>query len=120
MENQEFIKLLEDLKSGGFIYNDADFCKKVGFSRSHVSEMKAGKKPFTEQSRQRIAQTFPAFFAVGDDGEHQRTPTNNDTPLLRALEEIGEQRKLVAQSQGLIEKNQEQIDRLLAIIEKLT
>lgn len=120
MENQEFIKLLEDLKNGGFIYNDADFCKKVGFARSHVSEMKAGKKPFTEQSRQRIEQTFPAFFADGDDGEHQRTPANADTPLLRALAEIGEQRKLVAKSQSLVEKNQEQIDRLLAIIEKLT
>ena len=52
MENQDFIKLLEDLKNKGFVYNDADFCKKVGFSRSHVSEMRQGKKPFTSHSMQ--------------------------------------------------------------------
>lgn len=48
------------------------------------------------------------------------TQVNDDQALLRALDEIGEQRKLVSQSQGLIAKNQEQIDRLLLIIEKLT
>lgn len=119
MDNQDFIKLVEDLKQGGFIYNDADFCKKVGFSRSHVSEMKAGKKPFTDLSLQRIRECFPDFFADGD-GEHQRTPASGDAALMKALDEIGEQRKLVCQSQGLIAKNQEQIDRLLQIIEKLT
>lgn len=31
MENQDFIKLLEDLKNKGFVYNDADFCG-VGFT----------------------------------------------------------------------------------------
>ena len=120
MENQDFIKLLEDLKNGGFIYNDADFCKKVGLSRSHVSEMRAGKKPFTALTMQRVRDTFPEFFVDGDDGEHLRTPANGDAALLKALTEIGEQRKLVSQSQSLIAKNQEQIDRLLLIIEKLT
>ena len=44
MENQDFIKLLEDLKKAGLIYNDADLCNKVGFSRSHISEIKAGNR----------------------------------------------------------------------------
>lgn len=120
MENQDFIKLLEDLKKTGLIYNDADLCNKVGFSRSHISEIKAGKKPVTELTMQRIKKAFPSFFSSADAGECQRTTANEDTALLRALEEIGEQRKLVSQSQGLIAKNQEQIDRLLLIIEKLT
>lgn len=120
MENQDFIKLLEDLKKAGLIYNDADLCNKVGFSRSHISEIRAGKKPVTELTIQRIKKAFPSFFSAGDVSECQRAPANGDTALLRALDEIGEQRKLVSQSQGLIAKNQEQIDRLLQIIEKLT
>ena len=47
MENQDFIKIIEGLKSAGLVYNDADFCKKVGLSRSHVSEIRKGKKPCT-------------------------------------------------------------------------
>ena len=101
----------------GKVYNDADFARKTGLKQSFVSEMKSGKKPFTGATRKKIEETFPDFFADGDDGGHKE---NADTPLLRALAEISEQRKLVAKSQSLVEKNQEQIDRLLAIIEKLT
>lgn len=117
MEYQTITELIEALKMAGKVYNDADFARKTGLSSSFVSEMKSGKKPFTGATRKKIEETFPDSFADGDGVEHKET---DDTPLLRALEEIGEQRKLVAQSQGLIEKNQEQIDRLLAIIEKLT
>lgn len=120
MEKQSFIDTLEALKEAGLIYNDADFCKKVGLSRSHLSEMRQGKKPITALTLQRMREAFPTFFAIGMDGEQQRTMANDDKALLTALAEIGEQRKLVAQSQGLIAKNQEQIDRLLLIIEKLT
>lgn len=120
MENQDFVKIIEGLKDAGFVYNDADFCKKVGLSRSHVSEIRKGKKPVTELTIQRTRRAFPSFFNDDDVGEQQRTQVNDDQALLRALDEIGEQRKLVSQSQGLIAKNQEQIDRLLLIIEKLT
>lgn len=120
MDNQDFIKLLEDIKKAGLIYNDADLCNKVGFSRSHISEIRSGKKPVTELTIQRIKKAFPSFFLVHSDEDCQRTTANESDPLLRALEEIGEQRKLVSQSQNLIAKNQEQIDRLLLIIEKLT
>ena len=120
MENQDFIKLLEELKRQGFIYNDADLCNKVGFSHSHISEIRSGKKPVTELTIQRVKKAFPSFFVVNSEEECQRTAANGSDPLLRALEEIGEQRKLVSQSQNLIAKNQEQIDRLLLIIEKLT
>lgn len=120
MENQGITELIDELRKAGFVYNDSDFCKKTGLARSHVSEMKVGKKPFTELSMQRIKEAFPAFFAADVGGDGQRTPANTDKALLVALAEIGEQRKLVAQSQSLIAKNQEQIDRLLMIVEKLT
>ena len=43
MENQEFIKLIEDLKTAGLVYNDADLCRKVGCTKSFLSEKrKAG------------------------------------------------------------------------------
>lgn len=120
MDNQDFVKLLEDMKAAGMFYNDADLSKKAGFSRSHISEMRSGKKPVTDLTLIRLRETFPSYFAKDEEGEQARTTANEGEALLRALDEIGEQRKLVAQSQGLIAKNQEQIDRLLLIIEKLT
>lgn len=62
MENQELIKTIEDLKKAGLVYNDADFCRKCGFAKSFLSEMKAGKRSITEQTVQRIKETFPEFF----------------------------------------------------------
>ena len=55
---------MEALKNAGFIYNDADFCRKTGLQASFVSEMKAGKKPFTALSRRKIEETFPDFFGA--------------------------------------------------------
>lgn len=62
MENQDFIKLLEDLKNAGLIYNDADFSRKTGLQPSFVSEMKTGKKPFTGKCRRIVEESFPDFF----------------------------------------------------------
>lgn len=63
MDNQELIKTIEELKKAGFIYNDSDFCRKLGFPKSFLSEMKAGKKTITEQTVLRIKEAFPDFFA---------------------------------------------------------
>ena len=62
MDNQLLIKIIEDLKQAGLIYNDADFSRKTGIKASFVSEMKAGKKPFTAATRRKIEETFPDFF----------------------------------------------------------
>jgi hypothetical protein len=61
-EKQGLTEIIEGLKREGFIYNDADFCRKTGLKSSFVSEMKAGKKPFSEKTRQLVEQTFPNFF----------------------------------------------------------
>lgn len=63
MDNQTLIETLEALKDGGFVYNDADFCRKTGMAKSFLSEMKSGKRVITEQTVQRIRETFPDFFA---------------------------------------------------------
>lgn len=44
---------------------------------------------------------------------------NSASTIDKALDEIAEQRKLVAKSQEQVSKSQEQIDRLLAIIEDM-
>jgi hypothetical protein len=42
---------------------------------------------------------------------------NNDTALIKAIDEISAQRRLVEKSQQLVEKAQEQIDRLIGLLE---
>lgn len=82
MENQEFIKLLEDLKSGGFYYNDADFCRKMGIGTSRLSMMKTGKRPVSEKFIHEIRETFPDFF------EPKVVPMESDVAhLLRIVED---------------------------------
>ena len=82
MENQTLIKTLEDLKKAGFIYNDTDFCRKTGMAKSFLSEMKMGRRPITEQTVQRIRETFPDFF------EPKVVPMESDVAhLLRIVED---------------------------------
>ena len=63
MEYQTITEIIEALKSAKLVYNDADFCRKTGLQPSFVSEMKTGKKPFSDLSRRKIEETFPEFFA---------------------------------------------------------
>ena len=100
MDNQTLIKTLEDLKKGGFCYNDADFCRKTGMSKSFLSEMKAGKRAVTEQTVTRIMETFPDFF------NPKSVPMSDPLTDLVALAKLN------------IEKGHDEIDRLIAIMEK--
>lgn len=84
MENQTLTKVIEELKNAGIVHSDADFCRKTGFKPSFVSEMKAGKKPFTAKSMKIIEETFPDFFhpktvIMGDD-----SPTLGDVARMVA------------------------------------
>ena len=82
MDNQTLIKTLEDLKNAGFIYNDADFCRKTGMSKTFLSEMKAGKRKITQQTVTRIRETFSDFF------EPKTVPMESDVAhLLRIVED---------------------------------
>lgn len=84
MDYQELTKVIEGLKKTEFVYNDSDFCRKCGFSKSFLSEMKSGKRAITEQTVTRIKQTFPDFFhpktvVMGDD-----SPTLGDVARMVA------------------------------------
>ena len=100
MENQTLIKIIEDLKNAKLVYNDADFCRKTGLQPSFVSEMKAGKKPFTELSRRKIEEAFPDFF---------------DPKTIDMTDPMAD---LIALARFNLERGHDEIDRLIAIMEK--
>lgn len=100
MDNQTLIETLEAIKNGGFVYNDADFCRKTGMSKTFLSEMKAGKRTITQQTVTRIHETFPDFFA----------PKTVDM-----TDPLGD---LIALARYNMERGHDEIDRLIAIMEK--
>ena len=100
MYNQTLIETLESLKNGGFVYNDADFCRKTGMSKTFLSEMKAGKRTIAQQTVTRIHDTFPDFFA---------------SKTVDMTDPLGD---LIALARYNMERGHDEIDRLIAIMEK--
>lgn len=112
MENQSLAKILEDLKSAGLIYNDADFCRKTGIKPSHISEIKTGKKPLTGYMMKRIEEAFPDFFNVGEDKEY-----GQGADISRLVDVIVAQNDTI---KAMAATKDEQIASLLSIVEAMT
>ena len=100
MEYQTITEIIEALKDAKIVYNDADFCRKTGLQPSFVSEMKTGKKPFSDLSRRKIEETFPEFF---DPKTVDMTDPMSD---------------LIALARFNIERGHDEIDRLITLMEK--
>lgn len=100
MEYQTITEMIEALKSAKIVYNDADFCRKTGLQPSFVSEMKAGKKPFSDLSRKKIEETFPEFF---------------DPKTVDMTDPMGD---LIALARLNLERCHDEIDRLITLMEK--
>lgn len=100
MEYQEFIKLLEDMKKAGCYYNDADFCRKMNIASSRLSMMKTGQRPISERFIHEIKEAFPDYFA----------PKTVDM-----TDPMGD---LIALARYNMERGHDEIDRLIAIMEK--
>lgn len=111
MENQEFIKLIEDLKTAGLVYNDADLCRKVGCTKSFLSEMKNGRRVITEQFVTRLHNTFPDFFNI-ETGKNE-----NKTDVSRLVDVIMAQNETIGR---MADTKDAQIASLLSIIEALS
>lgn len=60
-DNQRFKMLLSKLKLMGEIANDADFSRKMGVSRSYVSELKNNKRTLTGAFVEQIYNKFPGI-----------------------------------------------------------
>jgi transcriptional regulator with XRE-family HTH domain len=117
------------------------FADYVGFKTPQaVREMLNGRtKTLSDAAQIKLLQAFPAvnkeWLTSGEGKMIQDSYTqnasesrnftqtgdvninNNDTALIKAIDEISAQRRLVEKSQQLVEKAQEQIDRLIGLLE---
>ena len=136
-KNERLTRVISGIKAKfGFEYN-LDIAEAAGINYTHLSEMINGKRGITEKtsgditsSAQKLCERFginPDFLINGtgnvwlNDGSVNQTGDNsthvagndnhiNSSTLDKALDEIAAQRKLVS-------KAQEQIDRLLTLLE---
>lgn len=116
---EKVIKILE-------IPTFKEFAAKIDVSAQTFYDIKQGKHGISKKLAEQINKCFPEIpvawlltgegdIIVGDRNitGNNNTTSNSDDVLLKAIEAIAEQQKITA-------KSQEQIDRLLGIIEKLS
>ena len=77
-DKEGLIRIIKDLKKAGLIYNEADLCQKSGVPQSYLSDMKAGRRPISEEMIQRIERAFPALFSGEGLYERRDEPTLGD------------------------------------------
>ena len=134
-KNENLKKVIDGIKFRYQLSTQQQIIERLGYvSKTYLSDLLGGKSPISEEFSERMKEKVgvnPKFLLEGEGGiwidgtgnitqigDHNTQVTGNDntitvpTTLDKAIEEISEQRKLVA-------KSQEQIDRLLAIIEKM-
>ncbi len=135
-KNENLRQVIDGIKFRYQLRTQKQICDALGYSSAtYLSDLLSGKFPVTEEFSDRMRERFginPKFLLEGEGGiwidgtgnitqigDNNTQVTGNDntinlpTTLDKALEEISEQRKLVA-------KSQEQIDRLLTIIEQMS
>lgn len=132
---------IEYLKSIGAVHRQQDVATKMGATSSTMSRALGGdEKYLTEKFIQRFNMAFDCIFneswLLGEDGEMLKEPINqeangdnntqvagnanhvNSTAAMQlALSEISEMRKLI---QEQVRNNQEQFNKFISIIERLT
>lgn len=59
---EELTEAIKGLKLAGLIYNEADLCTKSGIPQSYLSDMKAGRRPLSDEMIQRMAKAFQTYF----------------------------------------------------------
>ncbi|HBJ76436.1 MAG TPA: hypothetical protein DDY68_00820 [Porphyromonadaceae bacterium] len=123
--------------------NQKEVSNRLGIKPSYLSDVMHGRIPFTENFLIKFKKEFPELFeennhinieenkgsiisnnhhcqnvnnnahniTTNNTNNNDKTSQNNEQTLLKAIEEISKQRELVA-------KSQEQIDRLLSLLEK--
>lgn len=134
-KNENLRQVIDGIKFRYQLRTQKQICDALGYSSAtYLSDLLSGKYPVTEEFSDKLKERFgvnPNFLLLDEGGiwidgtgnitqigDNNTQVTGNDntitvpTTLDKALEEISEQRKLVA-------KSQEQIDRLLSIIEKM-
>lgn len=140
-DNMRFKEMVEYLKKNRYIRNQQDFTERVKSNKATVSQIMNNKISTPNIMFGNISLAFP-FISVDwlktGEGSMLKSPisqtangdhntqvagnanhVNNSSTLDKALDEISQQRQLVEKSHELTANAQRQIDRLLAIIEKM-
>lgn len=130
-ESTRLKDMLKYLKDSNVIRNQQQFVEMVKSDKSTISLIKNGKVGISNSLFENIKKAFPQInpnwiltgegnMLVGDVngnnnaiGHHASVNVNQDELLSKALDQMSSQQKT-------IEKSQEQIDRLLSVIEDLT
>ena len=109
--NKELTNCITHLIVERKVRNLNDFAAQLGRSPSYISDVKAGRRPMTVEFAYQISKVFPDFTVNYLLGKEEDTPSPEDRPAAEAG--LGQDAELRA----IIRKQQEQIDRLLSIIE---
>lgn len=109
----------------------SEFGRQLGVSSAYVHSMKRSIPPEKVKMIQELYPDLNTNWLIYGDGEMLITADNHSTiqigennraadPTIgQLLEEMAEQRKLTARSQDHLSKSQEQIDRLIGVIETM-
>lgn len=140
-QNERLRRVIDGIKFHHNLRTQREICAELGgFSQTYLSDLLSGKYNITEDFSNKLSEKFginPNYILNGEgsmwlDGTNNITQIGNGTQVAgsnnhvivpttldKALDEISEQRKLVAKSQEQVTKSQEQIDRLITIIENM-
>lgn len=122
-----FNKAYEYLKNRGMLHTQKELAAKMKATAPHVSlAMKGESKYLTDNFLRRFNDTFDSIFNLqwlilgeGDmlkEGEEEYVePVTQDQTVLRLIDELSAQRMMTEKELG---KKNEQIDRLLSLLEK--
>jgi hypothetical protein len=133
IDNKRFKEMIAYLKEQRYVRNQQDFTERISSDKSTVSQIMNDKLSIPNNMFGNIAKAFPFIstdWLMTGEGEMLRptytqnthggenftqtgnvTVNNYDAALLKAIDEISAQRMMV-------QKAQEQIDRLISLLEK--
>jgi lipopolysaccharide biosynthesis regulator YciM len=132
VDNKRFIEMVTYLRQNKYVRNQQDFTERINSDKSTVSQIMNNRIAIPNNMFGNVVSAFPFIskdWLLYGEGEMLRstytqnidegqnftqtgnvTVNNSDAALLKAIDEISEQRKMV-------QKAQEQIDRLIALLE---
>lgn len=117
--NERLRTFMDYLISKGQVYNASDFARKLDINRSQLSDTINGKRTLSPNVAERVKASFPEVnikWLLEETCTQMLVGNETQTDAAPATAPTGYDVESLLKT---IEKQQEQIDRLLGIIEKL-
>ena len=128
--NQELKSLIELIKYSKGL-KQSEVANQIGVKPTYLSDMINGRVPFSSSIKEQIYEVYsdclksePRAQSANEQQHSQQASGNGITQTMssavefnKVLEEISEMRKLI---QEQVRNNQEQFDRFMSVIERLT